>query len=149
MTVRNEIGAPSVSFDFHRAHHGLHHGSAGRKLTQRLAHLRQILGSHRGGDLAAQAGEEAKLYHYAGLTLIVLVDVRRGCMELLLTHGYVSGDEDPLPRHSHLVEIEDGVVLVESARQRIIENRSGGKLVGFPRQDLQTLGVDRYGKGKG
>ena len=58
----------------------------------------------------------------------------------------VAMNEDVLPRDERIIEHEDGIVLVEPRRQRIIPRRTrgrGGELVGRPADQLDTGRVHR------
>ncbi len=141
--VRHEIAAVLVPLRFHRRHQRVDHAAFGRQLPERLAHLGEVQHAVDLGRAARQPDQEAHLHRQADHGLVVLIDVRRRGVELLLAHLQVLEDEDPLPRHLDVVEIEHSVVLVEPARQRIVEHRWRRGLVGLARQHGQALGVHR------
>ena len=70
-------------------------------------------------------------------------------VELRAAHVGVAVDEHALPRHLHVVEIDQRVVLVEARRDRIVEHRHRGRLVGLARQHAQAFGVHRQRAGEG
>ena len=80
--------------------------------------------------------------------MIVLIDVARRAVELPVRHGNIARDEDALPRHLHLVEIEDRVVLVIAAGKRIVVHRFRRVLIRPAREHAQALGVHRNAKGE-
>jgi hypothetical protein len=131
-------------FEFHRHEQRVHHLDFGGKLAERLAHRGQRDDAVRLGDAARNAGQESQLDGQPDHRLVILIDVRRRRMELALTHLDVFEHEDAFPRHLHVVKIDDGVVLIEAARERIVEHRRRGLLVGFARKHFQAGRVDRH-----
>src|SRR6185437_14109689 len=60
--------------------------------------------------------------------------------------------EDVLPRHQHLVEYDDRVVLVQAAGKRIIERAAHhrrGHLIGGAAEELHPLGTGRHDADEG
>ena len=111
----------------------------GGNLPQRFAHLRETDDAVRLGDAMSDAGEETHLHHQPDLALVVLVDVGRRLMKLVEGHRRVLVHKHALPRHFHVGEIEHCIVLVEAARQRVVERRYRALLVRFARQHLEAL----------
>src|ERR1043166_9591423 len=128
---------------FHGNHKGFHHGDLGSQLSERVAYLGQVLDTSHRTDLPSQAGEKTGLHHEANLALVILEDVRGSGVELLLAHSDIVRDKNALPGYGNLVEEEDGVVLVEPARKRIVEDRARGPFVGLPAKDLEPWRVQR------
>ncbi len=58
----------------------------------------------------------------------------------------VAIDEDVLPGHQHLVHDEHGVVLVDPARQRIVEGRTHHRRLHFVRRAADELHARRIGR---
>ncbi|MCY1538018.1 hypothetical protein D9M68_735400 [compost metagenome] len=137
-----------LALRFHAIDPRLDHARLGGELAQQFLDLREAGSAVDLGDAVRQADQEAQLDHQPHLALVVLVDVRRRGMELLRAHGDVARDEDPLPRHLDVVEVEHRIVLVEAAGQRVVEDRGGIGLVGLARHHLQALAVHRHREGQ-
>ena len=71
-----------------------------------------------------------------------------GLVELLAADIGVAIDEQTVPRHLDVVEIDQRVVLVEARRERVVEHRYRRGLVGLARQHANALGVHRQRAGK-
>ena len=63
-----------------------------------------------------------------------------GVEELTTQPGNVAVDEDAIPRHEHVVEHQQGVGLVVTRRQRVVEAAGGGGRVRTTAVELETGG---------
>ncbi len=73
---------------------------------------------------------------------------RVGLGEGLVTQTRLAVHEQPLPRHQHVVEDDDGVHFLEPRGQRRVE-MALAQIIGIARQQLQPRGRNRNGKGEG
>ena len=77
------------------------------------------------------------------MRLVVLEGVAESVVELSPAHIGVEIDENPLPRHFDVVEIDERIVLVETPGNRVVKERDGGSLVRFARQQFEPFCSDR------
>lgn len=123
-----KLGADLRALGLHRGHQRIDHPGLGRELAEHFAHLRELGDAVDVGDAMSEAGQEFELHAQANHRLVILIHVAWRAVELLLAHLDLAFDEDPVPRHLHVVEIENRVVLVEAARQRVVEHCARGVL---------------------
>ena len=67
-------------------------------------------------------------------------------MELAAAHIRIAVYDDAVPRHFHIVEEHQRVVLVVAGRERVVKIRDGMLLVRFARKYLEFLGCHRHGE---
>ncbi|MNR05681.1 hypothetical protein D3C85_1217250 [compost metagenome] len=134
--------------NLHAVEQPLDHRYFGGDLAQRFLHLRELDHAVDLGELARQAQQEARLHGEADLALVVLVDVRGCHVPLRMRHLHVVVHEHAVPGHLHFVEVDDGVVLVQAAGQRVVEGGNRRRLVGLAREHLHALGIERNAGGE-
>src|SRR5262245_52834238 len=93
--------------------------------------------------------KEPQLHRQTDLRLIVLVGVRRRVMELGAAHVGVAVDENTLPRHLYVLEIDERIVFVETRRQGIVEQGYRRRFVGLTRQNTKAFDVHWQRAGEG
>ena len=59
----------------------------------------------------------------------------------------IAVDEDPVPRHQHVVEDAEGILLVETRRQRLVERIGSRRRCRIATQEFQAGRVERNGEG--
>ena len=107
--------------------------------AQGFGDRRHLRGADGLADTAREADEEPELHREADLRLVVLVDVAGRGVELARAHGGAAMDEHPLPRDLHIVEPDQPVILVEARGERVVEGGERAALIGFARQQPESL----------
>ncbi len=98
------------------------------------------------GDLDRYTRQELELRPEADCALHDHVDEARRVPPLPVAERDVLVDERLLPRDEDVLVHDQGVVLVETLRQRVVEDAVRGQLIGVPRQHLHPFGRQRDGE---
>ena len=145
--VGDEVAVILPAARLHPVHESLHHRRLGREVPELLAHVRDVHGADGLRHLVGDPDQEPHLDHQPDLGLIVLEVVGVSVGELGPAEVRVAVDEDPLPGHVHFVKVDEGIVLVEMRRERIVILGGGSRLVRAARHDLDARVAHRDREG--
>ena len=111
--------------------------------AERHLHAAKLVGPGRGDPLGEEPEHEVQLHREAGRRLEVVAAEEAGSAVERVGSLDIAVDQHILPGDERLVEDQDRVVLVEPARQRIIERAARGGLVRRPAEEFAPRRVER------
>ena len=109
-------------------------------------HAAEVLRAGRFDRLQQQPGQEVHLDRQARAALEHEPRQEPRAREEVVHLVDVAVGEDVLPRHEHLVEDEDRVVLVHPARERVVERRPHHRRRHLVRRPAEQLHAGRVGR---
>ena len=106
----------------------------------------EAAGSGGFGRLDQQAGDEVELDREPGAAMQLKARHEAAAREEGVGLFHVAIDEDVLPRHEDVIHDEDRVVLVEAARQRVVERAAEHRGTLLVRDAADELDPGRIGR---